>query len=42
MLIMAYAHARASGNYSLITRYVREKPLLGAFGRQTKLDSILC
>jgi hypothetical protein len=42
MLIMAYAHARASGDDSLITTYVREKPLLGAFEGLTKRDSILC
>jgi hypothetical protein len=42
MLIMTYAHARASGDDSLITRYVRKKPLFGAFGGLTKPDSILC
>ncbi len=29
MLIMTYAHARASGDVSLITRYVRIQLLLG-------------
>jgi hypothetical protein len=42
MLIMTYAHARASGDGSLIIRYVREKPLLSAFVTLTKPDSILC
>jgi hypothetical protein len=42
MLIMTYAHARASGDDSLIIGYVREKPPLGAIGGLTKPDSILC
>ena len=42
MLIMTYAHARASGDDSLISRYVRAKPLFCTFEGPTKLDSILC
>jgi hypothetical protein len=41
MLIMAYAHARASGDDSLIIKYVCTK-LLSIFGGLTKPDSILC
>ena len=42
MLIMTYAHARASGDGSLIQRYVRTKLLLDICGGPTKPDSILC
>ena len=42
MLIMTYAHARASGDGSLISRYVRTKLLLGTCGGPTEPDSILC
>ena len=36
MLIMTYAHARASGDDSLITKYVRTKLVLSIFGELTK------
>ena len=36
ILIMTYAHARASGDGSLISRYVRTKLLLGYLWRTNK------
>ena len=41
MLIMTFAHARASGDGSLINGYVRTKLLLGSCRGLTKPDSML-
>ena len=42
MLIMTYAYARASGDGSLISRYVRTTLQLSTCRGPTKSDSILC
>jgi hypothetical protein len=41
MLIMTYAHARASGDGNMIGKYVRTK-LYKVLAELTKLDSIIC